>query len=77
MARAFVRICITPGFEVKIRDALRTLPEVVSADVTAGEQDLIALIKGNSFEDILNTVVTKVRSREGIKITWTNFILES
>ena len=76
MARAYVRICITPGFEKKIRDALRTLPEITAADITAGEQDVIALVKGDTFEAILDTVVTKIRTREGMKITWTNFILE-
>ena len=76
MARAFLRICINPGFEKKLRDHLRAIPDVVSADITAGEQDMIALVKGNSFEDILHTVVSKVRSQEGVKITWTNFILE-
>ena len=76
MARAFIRICINPGFEKKLRDYLRTLPEIASADITAGEQDCIALVKGKSFEEILSFVVGKVRPREGIKITWTNFILE-
>jgi DNA-binding Lrp family transcriptional regulator len=76
MARAYVRICIVPGHERKIRDNLRKLPEIVSADITAGEQDLVALVKGNSYEEILATVVQKVRTQEGMKVTWTNFILE-
>jgi hypothetical protein len=76
MAKAFVRICIHPGFEKKLRDHLRSHMEFVSADITAGEQDMIALVRGDSFEDILNTVVTKIRNEEGVKITWTNFILE-
>lgn len=76
MAKAFVRICINPGFERKLRDFLRTQPEFVSADITAGEQDMIAQVKGESYEAILNTVISKVRTQEGVKITWTNFILE-
>ena len=76
MARAFVRICIHPGHEKKLRDHLRSQPEFLSADITAGEQDMIAQVKGDSFEAILNTVVNKIRSQEGVKITWTNFILE-
>ena len=76
MARAYVRICIHPGHELAIRETLRKEPKVISAEVTAGEQDMIALIKGDSFEDILDTVVKKVRHLEGVKITWTNFILE-
>lgn len=76
MAKAFVRICIHPGFERKLRDHLRSQPEVISADITAGEQDMIAQVKGDSYEAILNTVIAKVRTQEGVKITWTNFILE-
>ncbi len=76
MARAFVRVCIAPAYEERIRDTLRTEPEVISADITCGEQDLMAVVKGESFEEILNTVVTKIRPLQGVKITWTNFILE-
>ena len=76
MARAFVRVCIHPGHERRVRDSLRKEPEVVSADITAGEQDLMVLIKGDTFEAILNSVVSKIRPQEGVKITWTNFILD-
>jgi len=76
MARAFVRVCIMPGHETTVRDQLRGEPEVVSADITAGEQDLMVLLTGESFEGILKTVVAKIRPKEGVKITWTNFILE-
>lgn len=76
MASAYVRICIHPGHEKKLREYLRTQPEFVSAEITAGEQDMIARVKGDSFEAILNTVVAKIRVQEGVKITWTNFILD-
>jgi DNA-binding Lrp family transcriptional regulator len=76
MARAFVRVCIHPGFERRLRDYLRSLPEFVAADITAGEQDLIAQVRGESYEAILNTVISNIRTQEGVKITWTNFVLE-
>ena len=76
MARAFIRVCIQPGFERKVRDFLRGQPEVLAADITAGEQDLIVQVQGETFEAILATVVAKVRANEGVKITWTNFVLE-
>ena len=76
MARAYVRICIHPGHERELRSYLRSQPEVVSAEITAGEQDMIAQIKGDNFEAILNMVVSKIRVQEGVKITWTNFILD-
>jgi hypothetical protein len=73
MAQAYVRICIHPGHERNLRSYLRSQPEVISAEITAGEQDMIAQVKGDNFEAIL---VTKVRVQEGVKITWTNFILD-
>ncbi len=76
MAKAYVRICVNVGKERELRDEIRTYPEVKSADITAGEQDIIALIEGKSYEDILETVVKKIRKNPNIKVTWTNFILE-
>lgn len=76
MARAFIRISVQPGYERSLKDYLLTQPEFESADLTTGEQDLIVVAGGPSFEAILKTVVDKVRMQEGVKSTWTNFILE-
>ena len=76
MAKALIRICVVVGKERKIRDSLRKLKEVKMAEITAGEQDVVAIVEGKSFEDILKTVTSKVRKNDGIKITWTNFILD-
>lgn len=76
MARAYVRVCIDPGFEKKIKEDLLQFKEVLSADLTAGEQDMIVLVEGQSYEEILNFVLKKIRRKAGVKITWTNFIVE-
>ncbi len=76
MAKAYVRICVNVGKEKELRDEIRTYPEVKSADITAGEQDIIALVEGKSYEDILETVVKKIRKNPNIKVTWTNFVVE-
>lgn len=76
MAKALIRICVVVGKERKLRDSLRKLKAVKLAEITAGEQDVIAIVEGKSFEDILLTVTSKIRKNDGIKITWTNFILE-
>jgi DNA-binding Lrp family transcriptional regulator len=76
MARAYVRVCINPGFEKKIKDAITKLKEVLSAELTAGEQDMIVIVEGKSFEHILTFVVKKIRQQEGVKITWTNFVVD-
>jgi len=75
MAKAYVRVCINPGFEKKIRDEVRKCKEVLSAELTAGEQDMIVLVEGKSYEKILEFVMKKIRKQDGVKITWTNFIV--
>jgi len=76
MRRAYVRVNIHPGSEVAVRNHLRTQAAVRSADLTAGQQDLVALVEGESFEAILDSVVDLFRSQEGVRNTTTNFILE-
>lgn len=76
MARAYVRVCIDPGFEKKIKDDLTQMAEVISAELTAGEQDMIVIVEGESYEKILDFVIKKIRKKAGVKITWTNFVVE-
>lgn len=76
MAKAFVRICVNVGKERELRDEIRKLKEVKMAEITAGEQDVIALVEAKSFEEILDVVSSKIRKNPHIKVTWTNFILD-
>ncbi|HPR65209.1 MAG TPA: Lrp/AsnC ligand binding domain-containing protein [Thermoanaerobaculia bacterium] len=77
MAKAFVRVCVEVGKERGVRDGLRLFDEVEMAEMTSGEQDVIAIVHGSSFEDILTFVQSRLRQFTGIKVTWTNFILET
>ncbi len=76
MARAYLRINTDIGREAEVRDLLRQVEEVLSADITAGEQDIICLVESNSVDSILDLVVSKVRGIEGIQGTTTNLILD-
>ncbi|MBN1827283.1 MAG: Lrp/AsnC ligand binding domain-containing protein [Candidatus Eisenbacteria bacterium] len=76
MARAYLRINTDIGREVEVRNRLREVPEVLSVDITAGEQDIICLVEGDSVDSILDLVVSKVRGIEGIQGTTTNLILD-
>jgi len=76
MARAYLRVNTDIGREVEVRDQLRGVDEVLSADITAGEQDIICLVESSSVDAILDLVVSKVRSIEGIQGTTTNLILD-
>jgi DNA-binding Lrp family transcriptional regulator len=76
MARAYLKVDVEPGKEREVKGALLGVEGVRSADLTAGEQDLIVLIEAPSYEAILELVVGKLRGIEGIRRTVTNLVLE-
>ncbi len=76
MSRAYVKIWVYPGKEKESVRDLRKLKYVLSADLTAGEQDLIALVQGKSYEDILQIVVKHIRTLKSVRNTVSNLILE-
>lgn len=76
MARAYLKIDVEPGMERTAKEALLQINGVSSAELTAGEQDIIALIEQDSYESVLKLVVDKVRRVNGIVGTVTNLILE-
>lgn len=76
MARAYLRIKIEMGKERSVRDALLKFDEVKGAELTTGDQDVLVLIEADSFEDILQVVVDKLRTVKGIKSTVTDLVLE-
>jgi len=53
MAKAYFRIKVEMGRERAVRDALLTFEEVKAAEVTTGDQDVLALIEADSYDDIL------------------------
>jgi len=76
MARAYLKIEVEMGRERSVRDALLKFDEVKGAELTTGGQDVLALIEADSFEDILQVVVDKLRTLKGIKNTVTDLVLE-
>ena len=76
MARAYLKIEVEMGKERSVRDSLLKFDEVKGAELTTGGQDVLALIEADSFEDILQVVVDKLRTLKGIKNTVTDLVLE-
>jgi len=76
MARAYLKIEVEMGKERSVRDGLLKFDEVKGAELTTGGQDILALIEADSFEDILQVVVDKLRTLKGIKNTVTDLVLE-
>lgn len=76
MARAYLKINVEPGRERQVKEELLKRDKVLQADLTSGEQDIIALIEAPTYEDLMNFVVTELRPIGGITKTVTNLILE-
>jgi DNA-binding Lrp family transcriptional regulator len=76
MAKAYLRINVTSGQERRVRDRLRKIRAVKSADLTAGDQDIICVVEAPTYDRVLKIVVEKLRTIKGITKTSTNLVLE-
>ena len=76
MARAYLKIKVEMGKERAVRDTLLRFSEVKSAEITTGDQDILALVEADTYEDILLAVVDRLRALKGIISTVTDLILE-
>jgi DNA-binding Lrp family transcriptional regulator len=76
MAKAYLRIKVEMGRERAVRDALLTFEEVKTAELTTGDQDVLALIEADSYDDILQVLIDRLRTIKGITDTTTDLVLE-
>lgn len=76
MAKAYLKILVEAGMERAVCDSLRKLPEVKSADLTTGDQDIIAVVESSGYETLLRTIVEKLRHIKGIASTSTSLVLD-
>jgi len=76
VARAYLKINVEPGKERVVKNQLLERKNVVQADLTSGEQDIIALIEGDNYEQLMDFVITELRPIDGIIKTVTNLVLE-
>jgi len=76
MAKAYLKIKVETGTERSVRDALLRFDEVKGADLTTGGQDILVSIEADSYEDILQVVIDRLRTLKGIKSTVTDLVLE-
>ena len=70
-AKAFVLIETKPGKNKEVATALEQLKGVKSVDVVTGPYDIIAIIEGESLNDIGDLVTGKIHPIAGISRTVT------
>ena len=76
MTQAYVKFNVEPGTETTVRDALKQISNVESADIVTGGEDIIAKIKGEDSNELLKLVSSQLRTVEGVTRTWTGLIIE-
>lgn len=76
MAKAYLKIDIEAGKEKEVRDALRKISRVKSVDFVTGTQDILALVEGTSYEEIVTKILAEIRKVKGINKTVTDFVFE-
>ena len=76
MAKAYLKIDIETGKETDVKAALKKIGGVKSADFVTGKNDLLALVEGSSFEEIVTKILGEIRKVKGINKTITDFVFE-
>ena len=76
MAKAYLKISVETGRDREVCNALKKVPEVKTADLTTGDQDIIAIIEASSYETLLKTIVEEMRRIDGVSSTSTSLVLE-
>ena len=76
VARAYVKINVAAGKEREVRDSLLERAEVRTADLTSGDQDIIALVEADTFDELLDLTLNQLRTIEGVTGTVTNLVVD-
>jgi DNA-binding Lrp family transcriptional regulator len=76
MSRVYLRINTAVGREKEVRDALRRIRGVKSADMVTGRYDVIAIVEEETYESTFKTVLDKVRGIKGVTKTETDLVIE-
>lgn len=71
MAKAFVLMETAVGRSKEVVAALNKIPGVTSVDAVTGPYDIIAIIQGETLNDIGDTVTGKIHPIPGISRTVT------
>jgi len=76
VSKAYVTIVVEPGKERSLKAAISEIPGVVTVDLTTGDHDMVCIIESESFKEILDTVVNRIRALPGVSNTRTSLVLE-
>jgi len=76
MAKAYVLLKVTPGYERDIVKALKDIPEIEDINELYGEWDIIIKASVGAIEDLDALLSEKMRRIEGVTLTSTMIVAE-
>ncbi|MHB9288080.1 Lrp/AsnC ligand binding domain-containing protein [Halobacteriales archaeon Cl-PHB] len=76
MVRAFIMVKTTAGKSADLQERIEDIEGVLTANVVAGQYDIIVEAEGEEVYAVIHTVATEVRDLEGVVDTRTYICLE-
>lgn len=77
MVDAVVLLCVIPGEEHRVKEAILELEEVKSCRITFGEYDLVVEVQTTKIKDLGGLMTKKMRRIDGVTKSITLIISES
>ena len=75
MARAYLKILVDAADEDRVLRELLEVEGVTMADLTMGDQDIIAVVEAETYDDIVQIVLGQVRRVHGVGRKVTNLAI--
>ncbi|MBI5420320.1 MAG: Lrp/AsnC ligand binding domain-containing protein [Deltaproteobacteria bacterium] len=75
MTTAILLVNTDPGKDQSAAQSLKKIEGVEGVYLVSGNYDVVATVRGESSEEILKTVYTKIRPLAGVRSTHTMFCL--
>jgi len=76
MTLCYVLLNIEPGFEEKILNEVRKVPNVKKSHRVYGVYDMIAEVEADSMDSLKEIVTWKIRRLEGVRSTLTSIVID-
>jgi len=71
MATGFALLSISPLYEKKVYETLKSMPQIVEVHPLFGEYDILVKIECNNIDEIGEIVIKKIRAAKGVVDTKT------
>jgi len=71
MVKGYILIKLVPGLESEALSRIRVIPGILDVSLVFGQWDAIAIAEAKNLFELTNTIISEVRSIQGIQDTTT------